>query len=383
MEAAKDLADQLDAIHISEKDRQERNEAFHDANFRRDQLVERMEVEIGRIPGFERTALSWLLSSSIGKKAAAVSFFANNANSNSLDFFLYMLKHEGAFIQWHLLAIEKLVEGLSLHFEQLEPLSSQLAEYVGTLGESSRRYKAEELVAYTNHVLEEGPEKFHKKARLAQGALTASGGNGERFLSLWKRQVSGNEVSEEDLRNTLDADMFTFFVSLAADQPDLLERSILFWTADTPPYYKQINDSLIHDRDDLANLMPLIALLIAAIQRKPLAAATTTYRGSKLSAAQLEKYTVGGITPLGMFVASSLDEAKAEQFVLEGSPIVELHIPAGCPHATEVGEATFFKDEREVLVAPHTLVKCISKTPARLTLEVTISSQLNSEANLA
>lgn len=383
------LADQVDAIHISESDRQQRNAAYHHAVARKDSLVARMRAEIKRVPGFEKTAYSWLLSSSGGKKAGAMWFFANNADSSALSFFLYMLQHEPAFVQYHLLlAIQELMD--NLHFDQFEALRDQLVAYVSTCkAESSRAGMSKQLISKLDELVQRGPTEFHARHRLGGATLVAQGA---RFLSLWQKHASVANKDDvallSEFRCSLDAPTFDFFCSLATTCPDLNNRVLMLWTSENPACYKQMNDVIIHERDNLPSWMPLIVKLIFVIRRSSFDAATTTYRGSKLSAAQMETYTVGSSTALGMFVASSLDESVAQRFATDSAgnptgPVIEFRIPAGCTHAMVVPNSnSFFKDEQEVLIAPYTLVKCLSKTAGKLILEVLDASQLDMAVSL-
>jgi hypothetical protein len=89
---------------------------------------------------------------------------------------------------------------------------------------------------------------------------------GARFQKLYNSHATTGPVTLDSLRDTLDAPVFAAFLrtdpSLTLDQ-----RGLLLWTTDC--CYREINRAIIHDSANLKKWMPLVKLMMAGIESRP------------------------------------------------------------------------------------------------------------------
>lgn len=344
-----------------------------------------MEALVCRLQGFEQVATQWLFASgSRGKRNAALCFLQQQADASVLSYLLYMLMHEEGFEQYNLLkVIEKVMP--ELEWEQVSALTVGLQAYRTQVivGEtSSGRWKRTDmLLKQAEGILQAGEEAFHQRNMLqGMGNEFGKKGNadvGARFHKYYTETVS-SKIDEATLRDCLDARTYATFDTYSKSLP-MATRALKLWTSDA--CYQRLNKDIITDHSRLRQWMPLIKLIIEGIGATLVSKRLDTVRGSKMTAEQLGTYHVGDSSCLSMFTASSLDESVAKSF--QDGPLVKFIIPAGCKYATEISSISDYANEKEVLIAPYTIVQCVSKTDNELVLEVQNISYLDLTAQAA
>mmetsp|Transcript_13023 Transcript_13023/g.27081 ORF Transcript_13023/g.27081 Transcript_13023/m.27081 type:complete len:405 (-) Transcript_13023:53-1267(-) len=130
-------------------------------------------------------------------------------------------------------------------------------------------------------------------------------------------------------------------------------------------FYKLLNDAVIaDDAERLRSMMPIARVLNKILVSYFPSADTVTWRGSRMTLAQLGEMHVGASYRVGMFVASSLDFEVAERFVRfePDRVIVQLRIPQNCHNAGFLGIEYYPEQEREYLMPPYTAVEIFGKS---------------------
>jgi len=82
-------------------------------------------------------------------------------------------------------------------------------------------------------------------------------------------------------------------------------------------------------------------------------AACTTYRGSKMTAVQVQSLFVGEVIRAPMFVATSFDPATARTFARNAKYLLSVDIPAHCCNACCIQVLSEYTEEEEVLIPPY------------------------------
>lgn len=129
-------------------------------------------------------------------------------------------------------------------------------------------------------------------------------------------------------------------------------------------FYKFLNNAVIKDdARSLQMMMPIARVLNKILVNYFPPYNVVTWRGSRMTPAQLRNLNVQGHYRVAMFVASSLDFDVAERFVVyePGKVIVQFQIPQECHNAGFLGVEFFPEQEREYLMPPYTAVEVVGK----------------------
>jgi len=368
--------DVFDAIRCSHEDVRSRNSEFHAYVARRQVVLNDMRHLIPRLGDFEATAMKWLFSSKgphSAERHVALLYIDYMADPESLNYLLYMLMHEeGGNPQFIILnTLDRLFQNLD--WEQVSVLQHGVEMYRAKLAKpgSDRDCMCERLCRNAALVLAAGESEFRKCHRFQSGAIGVQHSGTTRFQRLYD-ETKRMEVTEDTLRDCLPPSAYEVFQSYDK-RLSLQQRALRLWTSDV--CYREMNRDIILDRRSLRQWMPLICLIIQQMKAEPVEHELHTTRGSKLTLDELQAtYSEGAEVALSMFVASSLDSDIAASFTGHGVK-VNFIIPAGCQFATVVRVSEF--EEAEVLIAPFTLVKCVSRSVSEVTLEVQNASLLS------
>jgi len=142
---------------------------------------------------------------------------------------------------------------------------------------------------------------------------------------------------------------------LAERSGDVVEASVALWTTQV---HQQLNEVLLKDHEsELASWMGIVRLITHHLtsSSNAITADVTVWRGTRLTRDQVATLRVGEVIRPPMFLATSLDQQEAQRaFQKPGSPLVKLHVPAGCRNACNIASLSACKKQKEVLLPPYT-----------------------------
>jgi len=123
----------------------------------------------------------------------------------------------------------------------------------------------------------------------------------------------------------------------------------------SPPIFKMVNLSLIHDADDLRSWSPFIRAVNCYIVNGKNAPKkdVVCYRGSKMTDEQASGLTAGRVLRPCMFFAMSTNKEVAKMYTGETGYMLEVHVPRGCMNACPISHLACIEDEEEVLLPPY------------------------------
>eukprot|EP01084_Bolivina_argentea_P289790 497683_1 len=177
------------------------------------------------------------------------------------------------------------------------------------------------------------------------------------FLKLYN-SFNTNNINKQTIRNCLPTQELKHkFDRIKYDQKRIGEICVRLWTF-PGELYKDINDALYTDnKNKIIKYLPIIRG-INLVLVKPTNKQMITYRGSKMTDTQFERYKIGFIFRCPAIGATSTSKTKARSF--KSKYMIKFIIPRNCWNAANISKYSQFPNEKEILLPSYTAFKVLN-----------------------